>query len=110
MSSLDEPDRVSDASIHAAAELGAREYSRSNPPNLGRHLTAPVALTPLTWPFGVLPSIHGAPTRCTTAPLRGHLALRLALRQFRALWLETPSIAISYRHHRDSLCPHLPSA
>jgi hypothetical protein len=37
---------VSDASIHAAAKLGAREYSRSNPPNLERQLIAAFALDP----------------------------------------------------------------
>jgi hypothetical protein len=33
------------ANIHAAATFGAREYSRSNPPSLERHLIAPMALT-----------------------------------------------------------------
>jgi len=40
-----------DASTHAAAKLGVREYSRSNPPSLTRHLIAPV-LTARNWPFG----------------------------------------------------------
>jgi hypothetical protein len=36
---------VLDASTHAAAKLGVREYSRINPPSLARHLIVPV-LTP----------------------------------------------------------------
>ena len=40
-----------DARTHAAAKLGVREYSRSNPPSLARHLIAPV-LTARNWPFG----------------------------------------------------------
>jgi Patatin-like phospholipase len=42
---------LSNASIHAAAKQGRREYSRSIPPSLGRHLIAPV-LTARNWPFG----------------------------------------------------------
>src|SRR5450759_65735 len=40
------------ANIHAAAALGSREYPRSNPPSLERHLIAPVALTPPNRPLG----------------------------------------------------------
>jgi hypothetical protein len=32
---------TSGANIHAATKLGTREYSRSNPPSLARHLTTP---------------------------------------------------------------------
>ena len=40
------------ANIHAAAAFGSREYPRSNPPSLERHLIAPVALTPRNRPLG----------------------------------------------------------
>jgi hypothetical protein len=45
-------DEVLGANIHAAAALGSREYPRSNPPSLERHLIAPVAFTPRNRPFG----------------------------------------------------------
>jgi hypothetical protein len=41
-----------DASIHAATWLGAREYSRSNPPSLERQAIGPVGLTARRGPFG----------------------------------------------------------
>jgi len=47
-----EEDCVWDASIHAATRLGARQYSRSNPPSLERQLITPVALTMGSPPFG----------------------------------------------------------
>ncbi len=43
---------VSGASIHTAADIGAREYSRSKPPSLWRQMISPFALAPWTWPFG----------------------------------------------------------
>ncbi len=43
---------VSGARIHAAAEQGRREYSRSSPPSLRRHLIAPSGLTRLSPRFG----------------------------------------------------------
>lgn len=40
------------ATIHAATKLGTREYSRSKPPSLSRHLIAPCGLTRSSRGFG----------------------------------------------------------